>query len=77
MKHDMLIHCGSAKEIEEMLKSDFTLVANLCFSAWAEVNSNSMMFGGKASVSYKIKYKKLLQRVHQVLKFLEAYEKNN
>lgn len=72
----MLIHCSSAKDIEEMLKSDFVLVANLCFSAWAEVNSNSTMFGGKDSLSFKIKYKKLLQRVHQVVKHWEVYEKN-
>lgn len=72
----MLIHCGSAKEIEQILKNDFVLVANLCFSAWAEVNSNSLMFGGKDSLSFKIKYKKLLQRINQVLKYMEVYEKN-
>lgn len=57
MKYDMLIHCGSAKEIEQILKNDFVLVANLCFSAWAEVNSNSLMFGGKDSLSLKLNIK--------------------
>lgn len=76
MKQDMLIHCGSALEIDTLLKADFQLVANLCFSAWAEINANSNMFGGRESMSFKIKYKKLIQRVNQVLKFQEAYERN-
>lgn len=73
----MLIHCGTAQEIEEMLKKDFTLVANLCFSATAEVFSNAQMLGGRDSISFKIKFKKVLQRTKQVIAFKEKIYAGN
>lgn len=73
----MLIHCGSAEEIEAMMKENFQLVANLCFSALAEVFSNSSMFGGQDSDSFKIKYKKVIQRTKQVIKFKEKHHARN
>lgn len=58
------------------MKEDFSLVSNLCFSALAEVHSNSAMFGGTDSDSFKIKLKKIKQRIKQVAKYQEQYERN-
>lgn len=69
MLYDMVLHSGSSQELCDLMKVDFVLVANLCFSSVAELEANADMFGGKDSISYKIKFKKLKQRFKQILKF--------
>ena len=67
----MLIHCGSSQEVDSLFQKDYQLVINLCFSSYAEVLSNSALFGGKDSISFKIKMKKVIQRIKQVKKLLK------
>lgn len=71
IKNDMLIHSSTACEIDELIKKDLQLVVNLCYSAFAELESNAGMFGGKQSISYKIKRKKICQRIRQVYNFVK------
>ncbi len=66
----MCIHQCSATEIDEMckiwsIKDAFTLL----LAALAEIHSNSRMFGGENSDSFKIKFKKLEQRGKQICKY--------
>lgn len=67
----MLIHCGSSEQIESMFYENKNLLINLCFSSYAEIISNCSMFGGKDSISFKIKHKKLVQRIKQINKLIK------
>lgn len=56
---DMDFHTLKGIELEDLCKH--RLAPTLYFTAWAEIISNSKMFGGVDSVSFKIKKKKLIQ----------------
>lgn len=64
--HDMDFHLSKSEDIEEIKKLEYWPI--LLLTSFSEVESNSKMFGGKESDSYKIKIKKLVQRTKQILK---------
>lgn len=72
-QHDMSLHTGSAKYIEDLCANteDKSLLLTLIISAFAEVHSNAAMFGGIESTSFKIKWKKINQRAKQIFKALD------
>lgn len=70
MRYDMVYHKGTIDEFDSLVKEDSVLMVNLAFSALAELESNNEMFGGKDSVSYKIKYKKINQRIKRLKKIM-------
>ena len=59
IRKDMDFHTMKGEELEQLCKSPFAPI--LYFTAWAEINANAEMFGGRDSTSYKIKAKKLLK----------------
>lgn len=73
---DMMLHTFSVEQMQEWLESnklapDFKRDAcTLVITAWAEINSNSQMWGGRESVGYKIKKKKLMRLTKLVHTFL-------
>ena len=69
IKHDMDFHTLKGDDLEKVFTLD--IAATLYFTAWAEIISNSKMFGGFDSTSFKIKKKKLVQAGKKYFKFLE------
>lgn len=69
---DMVLHTASAQEIDDYLKI-WTLedCMTLLIAALAEVHSNSRMFGGIESNSFKSKWKRINRRGKQILKSLK------
>ena len=63
---DMDIHCLKSEGVEEFSKNPHCLT--LLLSGLAEIHSNSQMFGGMDSTSFKIKWKAITQRGKQILK---------
>ena len=61
IRKDMDFHTMRGDELAQLCKSPFAPI--LYFTAWAEINANSEMFGGKDSTSYKIKAKRLLKAI--------------
>jgi hypothetical protein len=62
--HDMNFHIMKSPELDKWLeenKEDKSFLASLYLTAWAEIKSNCIMFGGTESIGYKIKEKKLIQ----------------
>ena len=59
IRHDMDFHVLRGEEIVTLWKSPFAPI--LYLTAWAEINANAEMFGGKQSESYKIKRSRLIQ----------------
>lgn len=59
IRKDMDFHTMKGEELQQLCKSPFAPI--LYFTAWAEINANAEMFGGRDSTSYKIKAKKLLK----------------
>lgn len=57
IRKDMDFHTMKGEDLEQLCKSPFAPI--LYFTAWAEINANAEMFGGRDSTSYKIKAKKL------------------
>lgn len=68
MKNDMIIHSGTAEDFQKIIDNDFRLASSLAFSGVCALYSNACLFGGLDSVSFKIKKKKLKQRIKQLLK---------
>lgn len=68
---DMVLHTGSASEIDDLLKNCWSKADafSLLLSALSEVHSNARMFGGIDSTSFKIKWKRVCQRGKQILRF--------
>lgn len=64
--HDMDFHLSKSEDIDEIFKLEFWPI--LLLTSFAEVESNSKIFGGQSSDSYKMKSKKLIQRTKQILK---------
>lgn len=69
---DMNFHILKSAEIQKWFESvkDPYYLCSLYMTAWAEVISNSVMFGGKDSISYKIKRKGLISAGKKLLLFL-------
>lgn len=63
--HDMDIHALKSEGVEEFSKNPHAIT--LLFSGLAEIHSNSRMFGGMESTSFKIKWKCLNQRGKQII----------
>lgn len=59
IRRDMDFHTKRGDEITELWKHPYADI--LYLTAWAELESNSKMFGGKDSDSYKIKRKQLIK----------------
>lgn len=70
---DMLMHTGTAQEIENSGLSKKVLFT-LIVTAFAEIHANAKMFGGIESTSFKIKYKKLCKRLNLVLRMFPNTE---
>lgn len=64
---DMHFHQLKADDLSAWLKTlNDELMASLYLSALAEINANSIMFGGTDSTSYKIKKKQLLKAARKI-----------
>ena len=59
MKHDMDFHIMRGDDIMNLWQNP--LAPSLYLTAWAELEANAVMFGGRNSDSYKIKRKRLIQ----------------
>lgn len=71
---DMLIHTGSAQEIAKLCEANLPPchILTLLLVSLAEVHSNSKLFGGLESVSFKSKWHKIDQRGRQICRSLFA-----
>jgi hypothetical protein len=67
--HDMDIHLLKSEGVEEFSKNPHALT--LLLTGLAEIHSNSKMFGGMDSTSFKIKYKSICQRGKQLINILK------
>ncbi len=59
IRRDMDFHMLRGDDIDALWKSPFAPI--LYLTAWAEINANAEMFGGRCSESYKIKRSRLIQ----------------
>lgn len=59
IRMDMDFHTLRGDDLIKLCRSPFAPI--LYFTAWAEINANAEMFGGKQSESYKIKRSRLIQ----------------
>ena len=66
IKHDMDIHLLKSDGVEEFCKNPYHLT--LLLVGLSELHSNSNMFGGLDSTSFKIKWKSINQRGKQIFK---------
>jgi len=69
----MDIHLLKADGVEEFCKNPYALTSLLV--GLAEVHSNTQMFGGLDSTSFKIKWKCINQRGKQIIKQLKIKNK--
>lgn len=65
IRMDMDFHIMRGEDLEKLCRSPFAPI--LYFTAWAEINANAEMFGGKESESYKIKRSRLIQAGKKLL----------
>lgn len=56
---DMDFHVLRGDDLQKILRNPIAPI--LYLSAWAEINANAQMFGGRDSESYKIKRSRLIQ----------------
>jgi hypothetical protein len=63
--HDMDIHLLKSDGVEDFSKNPYALT--LLSTGLAETHSNSKMFGGLDSTSFKIKWKSINQRGKQII----------
>lgn len=68
VRHDMAIHLLKADGIEKFCESTNALTHLIV--GLSEIHSNSKMFGGMESTSFKIKWKCLNQRGKQIINFI-------
>jgi hypothetical protein len=73
--HDMDIHLLKADGVEEFSKSPYALTSLL--TGLAEIHSNSKMFGGIESTSFKIKWKSINQRGKQIIKKIKERDEED
>ena len=69
IRHDMDIHLLKSDGVEEFCKNPN--VITLLLTGLAEIHSNSQMFGGIDSISFKIKWKCINQRGKQIFKIIK------
>ena len=69
IKHDMDIHLLKSDGVEEFCKNPYHLT--LLLVGLSELHSNSNMFGGLDSTSFKIKWKCINKRGKQIFKILK------
>jgi hypothetical protein len=62
---DMAFHTLRGEELLRLCADPLAPI--LYFTAWAEVNANAVMFGGRSSESYKIKRSRLIQAGKKLL----------
>jgi hypothetical protein len=72
---DMDIHTLKSEGVEEFCKNPHCLT--LLLSGLAEIHSNSRMFGGMDSTSFKIKWKAINQRGKQITKIKSENNDNS
>lgn len=65
IRMDMDFHILRGDDLLKLCRSPFASI--LYFTAWAEINANAGMFGGKESESYKIKRSRLIQAGKKLL----------
>jgi uncharacterized metal-binding protein len=70
IRHDMDVHLLKADTTEKFCENPLAIA--LLLTALAEIHSNSTMFGGLDSVSFKIKLKSLTQRGKQIFSILKV-----
>lgn len=58
--NDMVLHTSTVAQIEQLNLSEKDSMT-LIITAFAELHANAEMFGGQESLSFKIKYKKLVK----------------
>lgn len=68
IRRDMEIHLLKAVGVEDFVKKPHALT--LLLTGLAEIHSNSKMFGGIESTSFKIKWKSINQRGKQIIQLL-------
>lgn len=68
IKMDMIIHTIKANEIDDFIKNPESIT--LLLAGLAEVHSNSKLFGGIESESFKIKWKQIDKRGNTITKKL-------
>lgn len=73
IKDDMLIHLLKTEDVLYFSENKNCLI--LLLTGLAEIHSNSKMFGGIDSVSFKIKWKHLNKKGNQLIKILTKQEK--
>ena len=69
IRHDMDIHTLKADGVEKFCKNPHAIT--LLLTGLSEIHSNSTMFGGIESTSFKIKLKSITQRGKQILQILK------
>jgi len=74
IRHDMDIHLLKSDGVEDFCKNPN--VITLLLTGLSEIHSNSQMFGGIDSTSFKIKWKCINQRGKQIFKIIKNNNKN-
>lgn len=72
--NDMMFHTLKSNYLNEWLndmKDRSYLLASLYLTAWAELYSNSLMFGGENTDSFKIKKKQLIKASNRMFEMVE------
>lgn len=69
IRKDMDFHLLKSDQLESF--SEYEYCTTLILSALSEIHSNSTMFGGKDSVSFKIKWKHTDRRGRQIINLLK------
>jgi len=69
IRHDMDIHLLKSDGVEEFCKNPYHIT--LLLVGLSELHSNSNMFGGLDSTSFKIKWKSINQRGKQIFKIIK------
>lgn len=69
--YDMDIHVFTSEQIANRCENDWSIkdACTLLLVALSEIHSNSRLFGGIESISFKQKFKKIDQRGKQICKF--------
>lgn len=58
-------------ETEVKIRPNFTVAPSLLLTAWAEIFANAEMFGGRESISFKMKYKSLSRATRAIRKAIK------
>jgi len=66
IRMDLGFHTYRGEELLKLCKHPLAPI--LYFTAWAEINANAEMFGGRESESYKIKRSRLIQAGKKLVK---------